>query len=206
MTPSELSRLALSAKPRGRKLKHWIEALPGLDLAAVTAARAEMTRIAAVRAERWARRPAPDPLIGAALSRRCRTPSARRAAMEADHRRRAEIEARVAREKSQIERDMAIRSTMVRAARVTRRAGHTVWASRDRDGHVSSYYIARPGGPAIRISDHEIPQSIRRDFMAAAHGRDFYDDYPGPEIIIDRPRSATWLRRAITLAMAGRAI
>ena len=206
MTASELSRLALSARPIGRKLKHWIEALPGLDLAIVTAARTEMSRIETVRARRRARRPAPDPLIAAARSRQYRTPNARRATMEAEAGRRAEAEARVAREKSRIERDAAIRSTLLRAARVARRAGLAVRPSRDRDGHVSSYYIARPGGPAIRVSDHEIPQSDRRDFMAAAHGRDFYDGYPGPEILIDRPRSATWLRRAIVLAQAGRAI
>ncbi len=118
---------------------------------------------------------------------------------------RRELLARIAAYQAAQDRQDAIRATLLRAARVARRMGLHVRSSRDRAGRVSSYYARADGpGPVVRISDHEIPDTDRRAFMAAVHGRFECGGYPGPEILIDRPRSATWLRRALILALAER--
>lgn len=101
-------------------------------------------------------------------------------------------------------RGAAIRETLKRAARVARKMGLGVRASKDRAGRISSYYVIRAEGADLRISDHEIPANARREFMAEAHGSFGYDGYRGPQLLIDRARSETWLRRAIVLALAGR--
>lgn len=111
-------------------------------------------------------------------------------------------EAELARE---CERDGA-RRALIAAARIARAKGWSVRASRDRQGRISSYYVSRFDRSAapIRISDHEIPETEDRLTKAAMHGAFQYDGYRGPQIIITRPRSATWIRRALTLAEAGR--
>jgi hypothetical protein len=97
------------------------------------------------------------------------------------------------------------RRTMKALARQARALGLAVRASGDREGRVSSYYVAGPRG-VIRVSDHEIPWTEARDAVARAHGAFCYDGFGGPEIIVDRQRSTTWVRRALTLALAGRSV
>src|SRR5690606_29015795 len=120
---------------------------------------------------------------------------------------RARLDAGIAAEQARAERRAAVRQSLLAAARIARAAGYRVRRSSDRAGRVSSYYVEIGHGPALRISDHLIPASARRDFVAACHGAPSgYAGYPGPELLIDRPRSVTWLRRAITLAAAGRCV
>lgn len=121
---------------------------------------------------------------------------------------RARLDAGIAAGQARAERRAAVRQSLLAAARIARAAGYRVRRSSDRAGRVSSYYVELGHDrPALRISDHEIPATARRDFVAACHGaHSGYEGYRGPELLIDRPRSATWLRRAITLAAAGRCV
>lgn len=112
-------------------------------------------------------------------------------------------ERRAAGEEAAAKSAREIRLTLLGAARQARALGFRVTASKDRDGRISSYYIATPAGP-VRISDHALPQTAQRDCMARAHGREFFDGYHGPEIIIDRPLGSQYLRDLILTAGAGR--
>lgn len=98
----------------------------------------------------------------------------------------------------------AQRKALLLAARVARGMGLAVRSSKDRAGRVSSYYAVPADGRTIRISDHLIPWTPTRATKAAFTGRGGYSGYPGVEIIIDRPRSKTWIRRALILAINGR--
>jgi hypothetical protein len=95
-----------------------------------------------------------------------------------------------------------IRATMILVPRAAKALGLIWRKSTNRSKRVSSYYV----GSGIRISDHEIPTTAKREFMAQVHGHNYYDGYHGAEIIIDRPRSYTWLLRAILLAANGRSV
>lgn len=93
------------------------------------------------------------------------------------------------------------RETLKHAARVARKLGFSVRSSKNQAGRISSYY-AYPNPQertAIRISDHEIPATAKRDFMAQERGGSQYDGYHGAELIITEPRNETWLRRALIL-------
>ena len=145
--------------------------------------------VAAIREARRAAKSGVDPLVAASRSRVWRV--------------KHEIPAiRAAQAKA------AVRATLLAAAREARKLGYIVSSSSDRTGKVSSYYLDAPTAAGrtrrIRISDHFIPHTGLRDARAEASGHGFFSGYPGPEIIIDRPRRATWLRRAIVLAAAGR--
>ena len=145
-----------------------------------------------------------DPLLRAGRTRAGRTATRQaeaRARLAAMH---AEAEADRLAEALRIERRAAVRAGLLAAARLARKLGYDVRASRGRDRRVSSYYCRKGAGPAIRLSDHAIPESPRRLDAALAHGRFGYDGYRGPEILLDRPRSATWLRRSFLLREAGR--
>ena len=98
------------------------------------------------------------------------------------------------------------RKTLITAARIARSMGLDVRSSTAKTGRISSYYARDRHGATIRISDHEIPATAQREFMAQAHGQVCYNGYHGVEVIIDRPRTKTWIRRAITLAVNGRSI
>lgn len=65
--------------------------------------------------------------------------------------------------------------------------------------------LSSAGPRRVRISDHEIPETAARAARAEAAGEFFYAGFRGPEIIIRRGRSVRALRRALLLAMAGRA-
>lgn len=158
----------------------------------------DVRRIRDLQLERASRRVA-DPLVIAARTRAVRTRS-HLAALDAA---RAAAVAAAAIEAQAEARRQEIRATLLRAARVARASGYTVDASRDPAGRVSSYYVAGPR--RVRISDHEIPETGARTARAEAAGEFFYAGFRGPEIIIRRGRSARALRRALLLAMAGRA-
>ncbi len=192
---------------RGSKLKHFAAALGvGLDEALPYWAAAQ--RIRGKREERERRRPGLDPLIRAAQSRPERTPTA----LAQVRARVAAIEADLQAERERLERVAAAarrrRETLLRAARIARSLGWDVRSSTDRAGRVSSYYCYPSidwRGPPIRISDHEIPWTEMREQRAQMAGSSFgYDGYRGLDLVIDRPRSRTWLRRALMLAAAGR--
>lgn len=181
-----------------------IVGLTGSEVAALTE---EVARIRHLRAVRAARKPGLDPLVVAARTRAWRRPSARsaaaREAAERQEARRREVEALLAGQA----RRAAARASVIAAARLARQLGWQVRASHDPDGRVSSYYARPPGGgPQVRISDHEIPWSSARHSRSAVYGHAGYDGYSGPEILFDRRRGATWIRRALALAGAGRAV
>lgn len=166
---------------------------------------AQVRAIRDLRAARAARKSHVDPLLKAQRTRLWRRPSV----LAADAARQAQedalLKARRAREMAAASRAQDARAALIEAARIARRLGHPVRASKDRDGRVSSYYVDRPNGHAIRISDHLIPATDRRDAEAQARGESWgYAGWRGPEIIIERARTALWLRRAIVLALAGR--
>jgi hypothetical protein len=146
-----------------------------------------------------------DPLLIKAATRAHRTATAK-AAAEAQ---RTEREARQAREIAAIEarrlREEGIRQTMALIPGAARTCGLTVRTSEDQDGDVSSYYLAgKDTQRTIRVSDHEIPATMKRESEAEFRGYGFYTGYRGPQVIIREPRSETWLRRAILLAANGR--
>lgn len=98
--------------------------------------------------------------------------------------------------------------TLITAAKIARQLGFAVRASKNRAGRISSYYCDGPMlGPdrrALRISDHIIPATAHRESVAEVMGHGSFNGYPGPEIVLTEPKSATWLRRAIILAANGR--
>lgn len=178
---------------------------PKMAARATGLTQAEVRAIRDLKFVRWQRSLHRDPLIVARDTRPLRTPSAiaaykARASEDAEHRARKR-----AAEQRREAREVAIRATLLAAAREARKLGFTVRSSKSRDGRISSYYCTRED-QSLRISDHDIPWKPHREFKATMHGRDGYDGYHGDQLIIDAPRSATWLRRAITLTAAGRGI
>lgn len=162
----------------------------------------EVRAIREKQAARYAERNRRDPLMDAATTRRWRTPTAV-AKADAEHAARmAAIQADIDRARARQERDEAARRSLLLAARAARALGFTVRASK-RGGRVSSYYCRR-GETTLRVSDHDIPETPQRKFMAREHGRDYYDGYHGRQLIVDEPRRYEWLKRAIILATAGR--
>jgi hypothetical protein len=163
----------------------------------------EVARIRALRDQRRQRRWFVDPLVAARQSRPYRKPSALRKEMERGEVVRAQAQAERERIVADLARRAAIRLSLISAAAVARRMGLRVRASMDRFERVSSYYCSTPDGSVrFRISDHEIPWTEEREERAAEGGG--YFGYPGPQLILTRPRRPTWLRRAITLLVAGR--
>ena len=149
-----------------------------------------------LRAERGARQLRRDPLTWST-------------AMRLQYRRNAHEAAEdTQRAEEATDRRAATRATLSRAARVARRLGYWVRPSKDRAGRISSYYldIVHAHVAVIRISDHDLPTTPERNYMARCHGRLSHDGYHGPELIIDAPHSATWLRRAIVLTAGGRCV
>ncbi len=200
---TDLRRIAATVSPRGRKLKHFIEALPGFTKAQAVKVRALAHANEAKRASRrseWT-----DPLIHAANTRCRRTPTTiatRRATTEANA-----ISAKVRRriDQERAETEAATRRAMVAAANIARSMGYAVRSSRGRHGRISSYYCTLPGSyHAFRLSDHTIPATDQRDYMAQCNGQPSYAGYAGHELIIDQPRRREWLRRAIILIAAER--
>lgn len=149
----------------------------------------EIRRIRALREAR-ARSKGSDPLETASLNRRWRLKARREA-------RAAHAAAALA---------AGVRKTLLAAAREARKAGFTVRKSENRCGRVSSYYVRLGTGPQIRISEHVIPTNLAREARAIDATGFGYAGYPGPEILIDRERSALWIQRALTLAMRGRSV
>lgn len=120
-------------------------------------------------------------------------------------------ENRLAAEAATLHRRQAQQRPLYAAARAARQLGFVLRASRARDGRISSYYGDRVvDGARIRLSDHQIPASARREAQAwerfeAGLSESSTWSYRGPaELIVDRPRTATWVRRAIILTIAGR--
>ena len=155
------------------------------------------------KSARYTERQRRDPLIDAKTTRLWRTPSARRRAQEEEGRRLAEFRAAIARERACEEHAEATRRSLLLAARAARALGFVVRSSRDRAGRISSYYCRR-GDVTLRISNHDIPATPQRDYVAQMHGRDCHDGYHGRQLIIDEPRRYEWLRRAVVLTAAGR--
>jgi hypothetical protein len=164
----------------------------------------EVARIRALRDQRRQRRWFVDPLVAARQSRPYRRPSAIREQASRLVRARAEAKAEVERLVADFAQREAVRRSLIDAAAIARRLGLRVRSSKDRAGHVSSYYCTTSDGIRFRISNHEIPWTEEREFMAAERGG--YFGYPGPQLILTRPRRAEWLRRAITLLAAGRSV
>jgi hypothetical protein len=176
---------------------------PKLAARATGLTQAEVKIMRDKQAIRYATKQQRDPLIIAAASRPYRTPSAIHAGNVERAARAAAIQADIDRTRLRQEREDATRNSLILAARAARALGFEVRASARRDGAISSYYCSSATG-SLRISDHDIPATPRREFMAQEHGREFYDGYHGAQLIIDQPRRYEWLRRAIVLAAAGR--
>jgi hypothetical protein len=199
MSSIPISALAARCADTGLRPARALAAL-GEDPALAPVIGREVARIRALRDQRRQRLWFVDPLIVAQRSRPYRRPSALREERQRVEAERAKRE-RAAREAARRE---AVRKSLIAAAAVARRMGLQVRASRARDGRVSSYYCAASDGVRIRISDHEIPWTEKREFMAA--GRGGYFGYPGPELVLTRPRRTEWLRRALVLLAAGRSV
>jgi hypothetical protein len=80
---------------------------------------------------------------------------------------------------------IATKDNLLFAAREARKLGYNVRKSTDKNGNVSSYYVETPSGD-VRISDHELPYSPRRDFMATEHGQAGFSGFHGGELIVDQ--------------------
>lgn len=146
-----------------------------------------------------------DPLIKASQTRRWRTASMLAQEEKAAEARAAQLEEVRRRRAAAIERADATRKSLQAAARVARKMGFQVRPSKDRRGRISSYYC-ESDARRLRISDHEIPWTETREMQSHTLGHGGYAGYGGPELIVDQPRSRTWLRRAITLTAAGRVV
>ena len=194
----------LAQKTHGYKAHHFAEMLPKSWSGLAVNLAIEHRRQRRLSTKRFRRRHWTDPLILARNSRVSRTPSAIEAAKAKEVARQAVTLARLDKINAELAEKKAIRDSLIRAARVARSEGFRVRASKGNDGKISSYYITRGSGSMIRISDHEIPWTAQRDNVARFNGRPGYDGFYGAELIIDRPRSNTWIRRAITLVEAGR--
>lgn len=164
----------------------------------------EVRAIRDLQTSRYAAQQFVDPLIAAKNSRVARTASAlaeyrgRLAAAAAE--RDVEIEFAAKRRA----KDIATRETLLAAARAARTLGFSVRSSIF-DGRVSSYYC-QAEAVSFRISDHDIPWTADRESKAMFAGKPGFSGFHGAQIIIDRPRSTTWLRRAIKLAAGGRSV
>ncbi|MBS4052214.1 MAG: hypothetical protein KGZ69_13550 [Methylomonas sp.] len=177
---------------------------PNVAARASGVVRAEVRAIRELQLLREKLRSGDDPLLVAKQTRPYRTASKVALSRAREEAREAEFAAEVARAKRAADHAEGVRKSMLAAAQMARDFGIAVRKSTDRNGRVSSYYCSAPGGEDFRISDHEIPWTAQRDGQARAHGHSSYTGFHGSEIIIDEPRSETWLRRAIILARAGR--
>ena len=144
-----------------------------------------------------------DPLVVAKSTRATRTKSkvaeSERQAAEREAAYRTSFE----RLRRQADKRAATRKSLLRAARVARKMGYAVRASKGREGRVSSYYCS--GDKVfLRISDHEIPWTPERESRNEHRGG--FDGFHGAEIIIEGDRREVWLRRAILLAANGRSV
>lgn len=206
MGPPDLQRESMMTDHPG-KIAASLCHSPKLAARASGLTQAECRAIRSMQTARSLGRSFTDPLIVAARTRHHRTASTVLAQTIDQALRDNEAYDREQRELRREAEEKAVRTTLLAAAREARKLGFAVRPSKDRAGRVSSYYLTRVDlTGALRISDHAIPASSRREFMAAAHGRVGYDGYHGAEIIITEARSTTWLRRAIILAAAGRSI
>lgn len=106
--------------------------------------------------------------------------------------------------------EAAVRKSLLMAARTARQNGWHVRSSKSRDGTVSSYYASEYSPTLnrmvkLRISDHEIPWSQFRDDAAFDRGKIYgFEGFDGPEIIVDKPLTSTFILRSLTLALHGR--
>lgn len=112
------------------------------------------------------------------------------------------------------------RANLLLAARIARKLGATVRSSKGRDGRISSYYARLPYDmtaarvefgrfrglpPQVRISDHLIPCTDRREREFEARGMGSYAGYEeGPQVLVDGTESCLRLERWLTLALHGR--
>lgn len=149
------------------------------------ALRAIHQHVTALRAERASRK-APMPK------------SARQRLMEIRARR--DMQRRAARAEAERNERRAIRDTMTAAMREARRLGFEVKVSTARTGEMSSIYATRANRRPIRISDHHMPATPKREYYAEMHGGSPF----AAEIIIDAPMTPTRIRRLLVLAEASR--
>ena len=125
-----------------------------------------------------------DPLISAAATRRFRTPTVIGQKNAEDLEYHNNMLDRIMRTEVEKAARIATKDNLLFAAREARKLGYNVKKSTDRNGNVSSYYVETPSGD-VRISDHELPYSPRRDFMATEHGQAGFSGFHGGELIVD---------------------
>ena len=152
-----------------------------------------------------------DAVIRLDQSPQLEDPAERAARLEEDRQR----EIRRAQEDAQRERDLAewqaeqelaaaTRKSLIGfAAQARRMPGARVGSSTDRDGRISSYYITFDDdrGRPVRVSDHYLPDTDRREMMRELHGG---ASAFRAEIIVEGAVTATRMRRLLALARAGR--
>ena len=125
-----------------------------------------------------------DPLISAAATREFRTPTVIGQKNAADLEYHNNMLDRIMKAEAEQAARIATKDNLLFAAREARKLGYNVKKSTDRNGNVSSYYVETPSGD-VRISDHELPYSPRRDFMATEHGQAGFSGFHGGELIVD---------------------
>lgn len=109
------------------------------------------------------------------------------------------LKRRIENHSAEKQQETDVRTTLIAAGRIAKNIGFKVYSSKDRCGNISSYYAER-SGRKVRISDHRLPQTAKREAQAEFHGGGAF----AGEIIIDRAISATRIRRLLALAEAGR--
>lgn len=143
------------------------------------------------------------PFIYAKNSRKYRTPTALKlkdaAALES---RTALLKENTLYDQLKMDR-IQTRKALKQAAHLARNMGNLVSASFDRNGRISSYYFLIYGRD-IRISDHKLPWTPKRDFMAKENGRDGFEGFHGGELIVDSSMKNLRIKRKLILIAAGR--
>lgn len=145
----------------------------------------QVKEIRDVKAQRTENANFTDPLVLAAATREFRTPTAIGQKNAADLEYHNNMLDRIMKAEAEKAAIIATKDNLLFAAREARKLGYNVRKSTDKNGNVSSYYVETPSGD-VRISDHELPYSPRRDFMATEHGQAGFSGFHGGELIVDQ--------------------
>ena len=132
-------------------------------------------------------------------ARRFEEDSAAAAGMSVADYRRSKEKAAYERAIAAEERRVGARQSLLATARAARMLGLSVRSSKSKDGQISSYYIQDSKGSGLRVSDHEIPATRKREAEAEFRGESGYSGYAGDQFIIDRPIRDAVIKRGLQL-------
>jgi len=143
----------------------------------------DIRKIAQIQRNRSRRALESDPLEKNKITRPRRTKTY--LAQQKEEREAAQAQANIDIQRYKVEAENASKSrkNLLMAARAARDMGLNVKSSKDKSGKISSYYVDTAQGK-VRISDHNLPWTPKREMMANAHGREGFSGFHGDEIII----------------------